>query len=70
MAMFTCNQCGAGFDGRGCDCDARPDTPRDTPAANLIRCAGDALKLLESVAPHHPQTANLRAALDEMNGGR
>lgn len=37
--------------------------------APLIEAASDAAKLLESVAPHHPQTAKLRAALAQAEGG-
>lgn len=27
MAAYTCNICGVGFDGRGCNCDSLPDDP-------------------------------------------
>lgn len=34
----------------------------------LIEAAADAAKLLESIAPHHPQMAALRAALSQVEG--
>lgn len=37
--------------------------------ADLAKAAADAAELLESVAPHHPQAANLRAALARCRGG-
>lgn len=40
-----------------------------TRAVALLEPASDAAKLLESVAPHHPQTAKLRAALALAEGG-
>ncbi len=30
MASYTCNICGTGFEGRGCNCDALPDKPHAT----------------------------------------
>lgn len=60
------------------------DLPRDAPPpggtvetvevnadafTELIEAAADAAKLLEGIAPHHPQTAALRAALAQVEGG-
>lgn len=36
--------------------------------AELIEAAADAAKLLEGIAPHHPQTGALRAALARAKG--
>ena len=38
--------------------------------AKLIEANHAALKLLESVCPHHPQTADLRATLARVGGAK
>lgn len=29
MSAYSCNVCGQGFEGRGCNCDSLPDDPPD-----------------------------------------